>query len=71
MAMPNETSVYGLNTRRRSVPWTFAVAGSSRLLAPGTDTGVSACGKMRGVAPSVVAVGVGVSIPSRGVADAR
>jgi hypothetical protein len=71
MAMPKEMSVCGLSTRRRSVAWTSVVVGSFGLLATEPDAGVSAGGKMPGAAPSVVAVGVGVSIPSRCVADAR
>jgi hypothetical protein len=46
------------------------VAGSAGRLALGTDTAVSVAGKRHGVPPSVAAVGVGVSIPSRCVADA-
>ena len=70
MAMPKEMSVCGLSTRRRSVAWTSIVAGSAGRLASGTDTGVSVGGKRPGVPPSVAAVGFGVSITSRCVADA-
>jgi hypothetical protein len=70
MAMAKEMSVCGLNTRRRRVAWTSIVAGPPGRLASATETGVSVGGKRHGVLSSVAAVGVGVSIPSRCVADA-